>query len=231
MDGSSHPHTGNFRSHTNAGRTGRRYLSNGHCHHACGTWTRTIGLSLAKVGTTVSADHFATMPEHNRRPWESCPLQVSHQFDGAEELLHSLHALCGLPFVLFPASGFSAHILFIALFLAITTSFRFGVAHKENPAGRAIAKLLSSRLMLTNKLSSFGSSGMLISEEAQQDMDLKSAGCRASAILFSATLVKVQAELQTTDKLKMASNARKGKRQHPCPHHPFVSALHLQGFF
>ena len=121
------------------------------------------------------------------------PLQVSYQFDGAEELLHSLHALFGLlatantPRHCPQASGFgkqlctaagtdSAHILSIALSLAsalqtgrstlaiagvfragktrsltfllawfaITTNLRFGVAHKENPAGRAITKLLSS---------------------------------------------------------------------------------------
>ena len=121
------------------------------------------------------------------------PLQVSYQFDGAEELLHSLHALFGLlatantPRYCPQASGFgqqlcaaagtdSAHILSIALSLAsalqtgrstlaiagvfgagktrsltfllawfaITANLRFGVAHKENPAGRAITKLLSS---------------------------------------------------------------------------------------
>ena len=59
--------------------------------------TRTVGLpilSLAEVGTTVSADHLlqmATMPlEHKPTalgiPY---PLQVSYQFDGAEELLQS----------------------------------------------------------------------------------------------------------------------------------------------
>ena len=63
------------------------------------------------------------------------PLQVSYQFDGAEELLHSLHALFGLlatantPRYCPQASGFgkqlctaagtdSAHILSIALSLA-----------------------------------------------------------------------------------------------------------------
>ena len=144
-------------------------------------------LSLAEVGTTVSADHLlqmATMPlEH---------LTYS-QFEGAEELLHSLHALFGLlatadtPQYCPQATGFSrqlcsaagtdsAHILSIALsmvsalqsgrsslaiagvfgagktrsltfllaWFAITTNLRFGVAHKENPAGRAITKLLSS---------------------------------------------------------------------------------------
>ena len=67
--------------------------------------TRTIYglpiLSLAEVGATVSADHLlqmATMPlEHKPTalgiPY---PLQVSYQFDGAEALLHSLHALFGL---------------------------------------------------------------------------------------------------------------------------------------
>ena len=162
--------------------------------------TRTIGLSilsLAEVGTTVSADHLlqmATMPlEHKPTalgiPY---PLQVSYQFDGAEELLHSLHALFGLlatantPRYCPQACGFgqqlcaaagtdSAHILSIALSLASAlqtgrstlaiagvfgagktrsltllvawfaiTSLRFGVAHKENPSGRAITKLLSS---------------------------------------------------------------------------------------
>ena len=165
--------------------------------------TRTVGLpilSSAEVGTTVSADHLlqmATMPlEHKPTalgiPY---PLQVSYLFDGAEELLHSLHALFGLlatantPRYCPQATGFgqqlctaagtdSAHILSIALsivsaiqsgrstlnlaiagvfgagktrsltfllaWFAITTNLRFGVAHKENPAGRAITKLLSS---------------------------------------------------------------------------------------
>ena len=155
-------------------------------------------LSLAEVGTTVSADHLlqmATMPlEHKPTalgiPY---PLPVSYQFEGAEELLHSLHALFGLlatadtPQYCPQATGFSrqlcsaagtdsAHILSIALsmvsalqsgrsslaiagvfgagktrsltfllaWFAITTNLRFGVAHKENPAGRAITKLLSS---------------------------------------------------------------------------------------
>ena len=159
--------------------------------------TRTVGLpilSLAEVGTTVSADHLlqmATMPlEHKPTalgiPY---PLPVSY---GAEELLHSLHALFGLlatantPRYCPQATGFgqqlcaagtdSAHILSIALsivsalqsgrstlaiagvfgagktrsltfllaWFAITTNLRFAVAHKGNPAGRAITKLLSS---------------------------------------------------------------------------------------
>ena len=65
---------------------------------------RTFGLpilSLAEVGTTVSADHLlqmATMPlEHKTTalgiPY---PLQVSHQFDGTDELTQSLHSLFGL---------------------------------------------------------------------------------------------------------------------------------------
>ena len=146
--------------------------------------TRTVGLpilSLAEVGTTVSADHLlqmATMPLEHKPKVLGIPysIPVSYQFDGAEELLHSLHALFGL---LATANTprycgtDSAHILSIALsivsalqsgrstlavagvlgagktrsltfllaWFAITT---FGVAHKENPAGRAITKLLSS---------------------------------------------------------------------------------------
>ena len=163
--------------------------------------TRTVVLpilSLAEVGTTVSADHLlqmAAMPLEHKPTALGIPysLPVSHQFDGAEELLHSLNALFGLlatantPRYCPQATGFgqqlcaaagmdSAHILSIALsivsalqsgrstlavagvfgagktrsltfllaWFAITTNLRFGVAHKENPAGRAIAKLLSS---------------------------------------------------------------------------------------
>ena len=147
-------------------------------------------LSLAEVGTTVSADHLlqmATMLEHKPTalgiPYS---LPVSYQFEG-------LHALFGLLVTadtlrycpqppgfgqqLCSAAGTdSAHILSIALsmvsalqsgrstlaiagifgagktrsltfllaWFAITTNLRFGVAHKENPAGRAITKLLSS---------------------------------------------------------------------------------------
>ena len=60
---------------------------------------QTVGLpilSLAEVGTTVSADHLlqmATMPLELGIPYA---LPVSYQFEGAEELLHSLHALFGL---------------------------------------------------------------------------------------------------------------------------------------
>ena len=58
-------------------------------------------LSPAEVGTTVSADHLlqmATIPlEHKPTalgiPY---PLPVSYQFEGAEELVHSPHALFGL---------------------------------------------------------------------------------------------------------------------------------------
>ena len=163
------------------------------------TWT--VGLHilrLTEVGTTVSADHLlqmATMPLEHKPTALGIPysLPVSYQFDGAEELLHSLHALFGLlatantPRYCPHATGFgqqlcaaagtdSAHILSIALsivsalqsgrstlaiagvfgagktrsltfllaWFAITTNLRFGVAHKENPAGRAITKLLSS---------------------------------------------------------------------------------------
>ena len=163
--------------------------------------TRTVALpilNLAEVGTTVSADHLlqmATMPLEHKPTALGIPysLPVSYQFDGAEELLHSLNALFGLlatantPRYCPQATGFgqqlcaaagtdSAHILFIALsivsalqsgrstlavagvfgagktrsltfllaWFAITTNLRFGVAHKENPAGRAITKLLSS---------------------------------------------------------------------------------------
>ena len=233
--------------------------------------TRTVGfpiLSLSEVGTTVSADHLlqmATMPlEH-----KPTALGIPYQFDGAEELLHSLHALFGLlatantPRYCPQATGFgqqlcaaagtdSAHILSIALsivsalqsgrstlaiagvfgagktrsltfllaWFAITANLRFGVAHKENPAGRAITKLLSSldleedqqtlfvrpvgreeavantastkydKVMLhctglipgarvvvttTGLRAHMESLDVLISEEAQQDMDLKSA--------------------------------------------------------
>ena len=160
---------------------------------------QTVGLlSSAEVGTTVSADHLlqmATMPLEHKPTALGIPyaLPVSYQFEGAEELLHSLHALFGLlatadtPRYCPQASGFgkqlcaaagadSAHIMSIALsmvaalqsgrstlaiagvfgagktrsltflfaWFAITTDLRFGVAHKENPAGRAITKLLSS---------------------------------------------------------------------------------------
>ena len=155
-------------------------------------------LSLAEVGTTVSADHLlqmATMPLEHKPTALGIPysLPVSYQFAGAEELLRSLNALFGLlatantPRYCPQATGFgqqlcaaaetdSAHIMSIALSLvsalqsgrstlavagvfgagktrsltfllawfAITTNLRFGVAHKENPAGRAITKLLSS---------------------------------------------------------------------------------------
>ena len=155
-------------------------------------------LCLAEVGTTVSADHLlqmATMPLEHKPTALGIPyaLPVSYQFEGAEELLHSLHALFGLlatadtPRYCPQASGFgkqlcaaagtdSAHIMSIALsmvaalqsgrstlaiagvfgagktrsltfllaWFAITTNLRFGVAHKENPSGRAITKLLSS---------------------------------------------------------------------------------------
>ena len=104
---------------------------------------RTFGmpiLSLAEVGTTVSANHLlqmATMPlEHKTTalgiPY---PLQVSYQFDGADELMQSLHSLFGLsvtgntPRYCPQASRFgkylcvaartdSAHIISIALSLA-----------------------------------------------------------------------------------------------------------------
>ena len=117
------------------------------------------------------------------------PLQVSYQFDGAEELLHSLHALFGLlatantPRYCPQATGFgqqlraaggtdSAHILSIALsivsddphwplpeYLGPAKQDRsrsclpgsqspptcvLELPIKENPAGRAITKLLSS---------------------------------------------------------------------------------------
>ena len=155
-------------------------------------------LSLAEVGTTVSADHLlqmATMPLEHKPTALGIPYQlpVSYQFDGAEELLHSLHALFGLlatadtPRYCPRTSGFgrqlcdaagtdSAHIVSIALaivsallsgrstlaiagvfgagktrsltfllaWFALTTNLRFGVAHKENPAGRAITRLLNS---------------------------------------------------------------------------------------
>ena len=94
-------------------------------------------LSLAEVGTTVSADHLLQMAtmllEHKPTalgiPY---PLPVSYQFEGAEELLRSLHTLFGLlvtadtPRYCPQATGFSrqlcsaagadsAHILSIAL--------------------------------------------------------------------------------------------------------------------
>ena len=155
-------------------------------------------LSLAEVGTTVSADHLiqmATMPLEHKPTALGIPyaVPVSYQFEGAEELVHSLHALFGLlasantPRYCPQATGFgqqlyeaagtdSAHILSIALsmvsalqsgrstlaiagvfgagktrsltfllaWFALTTNLHFGVSHKENPAGRAITKLLSS---------------------------------------------------------------------------------------
>ena len=180
-------------------------------------------LSLAEVGTTVSADHLlqmAAMPLEHKPTALGIPyaIPVSYHFEGAEELVHSLHApqnapsgsargllvwsmtkvmdvsaLFGLlatadtPRYCPQATGFgrqlctaagtdSAHILSIALsmvsalqsgrstsaiagvfgagktrsltfllaWFALTTNLRFGVAHKENPAGRAITKLLSS---------------------------------------------------------------------------------------
>ena len=155
-------------------------------------------LSLAEVGATVSADHLlqmATMPLEHKPAALGIPYQLpaSFQFDGAEELLHSLHALFGLlttddtPRYCPRTSGFgrqlsraaytdSAHIVSIALsmvsaiqsgrstlaiagvfgagktrsltfllaWFALTTNLRFGVAHKENPAGRAITRLLDT---------------------------------------------------------------------------------------
>ena len=155
-------------------------------------------LSLAEVGATVSADHLiqmATMPLEHKPTALGIPyaIPVSYQFEGAEELVHSLHALFGLlasantPRYCPQATGFgqqlyeaactdSAHILSIALctvsalqsgrstlaiagvfgagktrsltfllaWFALTTNLHFGVSHKENPAGRAITKLLSS---------------------------------------------------------------------------------------
>ena len=80
---------------------------------------QTVGLhilSMAEVGTTVLADHLlqmATMPlEHKPTALGIlCALPVSHQFEGAEELLHSLHALFGpgngqYPAVLSPGQWF-----------------------------------------------------------------------------------------------------------------------------
>ena len=155
-------------------------------------------LSLAEVGTTVSADHLlqmATMPiEHKAMalgiPY---PIRASYQFHGIDELMQSLHSLLGLlvtgntPRYCPQASRFakdlcaaagtdSAHIISIALTLASaiqsgcstlaiagvfgagktrsltflltwfapTTNLKVGVVHKENPAGRAITKLLTS---------------------------------------------------------------------------------------
>ena len=94
-------------------------------------------LSLAEVGTTVSADHLiqmATMPLEHKPTALGIPyaVPVSYQFEGAEELVHSLHALFGLlasantPRYCPQATGFgqqlykaagtdSAHILSIAL--------------------------------------------------------------------------------------------------------------------
>ena len=155
-------------------------------------------LNLAEVGTTVSADHLiqmATMPLEHKPTALGNPyaIPVSYQLEGAEELIHSLHALFGLlasantPRYCPQATGFgqqlykaastdSAHIFSIALsmvsalqsgrstlaiagvfgagktrsltflltWFALTTNLHFGVSHKENPAGRAITKLLSS---------------------------------------------------------------------------------------
>ena len=154
--------------------------------------TQTVGLyilSLAEVGTTVSADHLlqmAAMPLAHKPTALGVPyaIPVSCQFEGAEELIHSLHALFGLlatadtpgQQLCTAASTDSAHILSIALsmvsalqsgrstlaiagvlgagktrsltfllaWFALTANLRFGVAHKENPAGRAITKLPSS---------------------------------------------------------------------------------------
>ena len=162
---------------------------------------RTFGLpilSLAEVGTTVSADHLlqmATMPLEHKTTGLGIPypLQVSYQFDGTDELMQSLHSLFGLlvtgntPRYCPQAPRFgkdlcvaartdSAHIISIALSLAsalqsghstlaiagvfgagktrsltfllawfaLTTDLRVGVVHKENPARRAITKLLTS---------------------------------------------------------------------------------------
>ena len=102
--------------------------------------TQTVGLyilSLAEVGTTVSADHLlqmAAMPLEHKPTALIIPyaIPVSYQFEGAEELIHSLHALFGLlatadtPRYCPQATGFgrqlctaagtdSAHILSIAL--------------------------------------------------------------------------------------------------------------------
>ena len=41
-------------------------------------------------------------------------------------------------------AGKTRSLTFLLAWFAITTNLRFGVAHKENPAGRAITKLLSS---------------------------------------------------------------------------------------
>ena len=94
-------------------------------------------LSLAEVGATVSADHLiqmATMPLEHKPTALGIPyaIPVSYQVEGAEELVHSLHALFGLlasantPRYCPQATGFgqqlyeaactdSAHILSIAL--------------------------------------------------------------------------------------------------------------------
>ena len=102
--------------------------------------TQTVGLyilSLAEVGTTVSADHLlqmAAMPLEHKPTALIIPyaIPVSYQFEGAEELIHSLHALFGLlatadtPRYCPQATGFgrqlctaagtdSAHVLSIAL--------------------------------------------------------------------------------------------------------------------
>lgn len=41
-------------------------------------------------------------------------------------------------------AGKTRSLTFLLAWFALTTNLRFGVAHKENPAGRAITKLLSS---------------------------------------------------------------------------------------
>ena len=97
-------------------------------------------LSLAEVGTTVSADHLlqmATMPIEHKAMALGIPysIQASYQFDGFGELTQSLHSLFGLlvtgntPKYCPQASRFaealcaaagtdSAHIISIALALA-----------------------------------------------------------------------------------------------------------------
>ena len=171
--------------------------------------TRTVGLPILSLAESVLQSPLTTctMPLEHKPTALGIPysLPVSYQSDGAEELLHSLHALFGLlatanprgivPKPLASASNCvpqlarSAHILSIALsiisapqsgrstlavagvfgagktrsltfllaWFAITTNLRFGVAHKENPAGRAITKLSRSRWI--SRPSSFGRSG------------------------------------------------------------------------
>ena len=155
-------------------------------------------LSLAEVGSTVSADHLlqmATMPLEHKTTALSIPYHcsVSYLFDGADVLMQSLQSLFGLlvtgntPRYCPQASEFgvklciaartdSARIISIALslasalqtgrstlavagvfgagktrsltfllaWIAITTNLKIRVVHKENPAGRAITKLLAS---------------------------------------------------------------------------------------